>query len=168
MYANAFLQSSGDCPVPVADSDPAPPSQLYLSSVSPVDDNESVYTGTVEVDGGTYTKSVYWHQDTNDAPGWAEYNLSRDFSSFCVVAGVADTSDAVVEYELEVYVDGVSVDVVQVAVGVPATINVSVLNGLRLKLEARNQYRHVWVRSSGVGQRVSRDRSVQLRHVHGG
>ena len=121
----------------MADSDPAPPSKLFLSSVSPVDDNEAVNTGTVEVDGVNYTKSVYWYQDTNDAPGWAEYNLSRDYDSFCAVVGVADTSDAVVEYEVEVYVDGVSVDVVQVALGSPADIAVSVRNGLRLKLEAR-------------------------------
>jgi hypothetical protein len=116
--------------------------KTYLTSIEPVTSypglsHSYVKEGKDEIDGRVYTRSLRFVQNAGKF-GYREYNLSRDYSTFCSVIGVSDLTDTDASFEVEAFVDGVSKYVDTVTLGEAIGVRVPVAGGLRLKLEVRS------------------------------
>ena len=138
VWGNAYVQNEGQCTPPDPDAEADPDPTTFLTRLFPVDDDEAVLEGLAEVGGQTYTQSVYWFHSNNDDLSWAEYNLSKDYERFCSLIGVRDDAETNAEYEVEVLVDGSSLFIDRITLNNPVTVDVSVRDGLRLRLETRD------------------------------
>ncbi|MEA2002787.1 MAG: S-layer homology domain-containing protein, partial [Actinomycetota bacterium] len=111
--------------------------RTYLVDLSKVD-GSTASEGSAEIDGNLYTKSIFWSDSTNySSDWWTEHNLSRDYTHLCAAVGLSDNSDADLELEVEVYVDGISKWVQTIGLGETIPLAISVTDGLRLRIASR-------------------------------
>lgn len=72
----------------------------------------------------------------NDSPGSIEYDLGKQYSTFTATIGVNDRAASTEQVgQFIAYLDGVQIGIWTVQFGQPQAINLSVADGLRLRLD---------------------------------
>ncbi|RKS09612.1 serine/threonine protein kinase [Nocardiopsis sp. Huas11] len=120
--------------------DPASESATLLTQVEPVDEEGAWIpeVGRAEVDAEVYSRALVsgdnCGSDYNECVGWADYNLSRDYTSFTAVVGVDDTSSATGTVTFTVFAERESLISETVQLGETVELDVDVTDVLRLTL----------------------------------
>jgi NPCBM/NEW2 domain/Domain of unknown function (DUF1707) len=116
----------------------------YLSELNAVDHGTS---GSINSDSATANGTFFGHSVIfynhcyNSAGGdiWAEYNLSRAYTTFTTTIGISDEDPAAAKGTYRVLVDGTEVRKGEVASGTSTPIELDVTNALHIRLEVNNQ-----------------------------
>ena len=126
--------NSGTAQAPTGSN--APLVNTYLEDMQPVAGSEN--SGAYQVNGVTYAHSI--SVGTGDycssSSSTVQYNLERQFNSFQATIGLTDQSPATAKVEFDVYLDGNKIFTGVFGLGQSQKINLSVSNGLRLRLDA--------------------------------
>lgn len=108
----------------------------YLEDLEPLSSSNGVDTGSEEVSGQNYDRSVSLRIDKSSIPeNDAEYNLGRHWRTMQVVIGLRDDSPTGCRAQFEVFADGKSINSTTLGLGRSQNLNFDVSNVLRLKIE---------------------------------
>jgi hypothetical protein len=116
----------------------------YLSELQPVDRGRSgqVDTDSATANGAFFGHSVIFYNHCYNSEGgdiWAEYNLSRAYTTFTTTVGISDDDPAAARGTFRILVDGAEVRKGDVASGTSTPIELNVTNALHIRLEVNNK-----------------------------
>ena len=92
--------------------------------------------GTFSIDGESYPRSIVL--SSCDDPNVVEYNIRRRYDRFEAFVGMTDTADSVLRSSIEFEVDGDLVETVEISVGEPSEVDLSVKDALTLTMATTN------------------------------
>lgn len=114
------------------------PDTVSLTTLEPAGEGQFAWfeVGTGSLDAKRYTTALVpdGYNKNPQCAGSAEYNLSREWSTLTLVAGVSDNSEHD-EARLTISVDGTARHTGTVALGTPEVLTLNIKNGLRLSIE---------------------------------
>ncbi len=119
-------------------AEPAPPQDSFLSDLEPAETSgvgASPQTGLVKINGVSYAHGVTFSNSFCRDKQYADYDLSRTFSTFRAKAGLPDTGRSDSPVILIVYLDGRNVFEKEFQLGQAADLNLNVSGKLRIRFE---------------------------------
>ena len=119
---------------PVASAPTPSFNSQYLSDLNSVSDSGSLYTGSAEVNGRPYPKSVILY--LNPGPASVAYNLGRQWRSLITTVGMRDDSTQGEKFQFQAFGDGRLIYNHVFALGDSQHITIDVIGVLRLELDA--------------------------------
>ncbi|MEW2135559.1 NPCBM/NEW2 domain-containing protein [Streptomyces sp. NPDC005409] len=111
--------------------------EQYLGGLEPLTSPYGIETGSAEVNGHNYARSVSLRVDKSSIPeNYAEYNLGRHWRTFEAAIGLQDDAPSGCQIEFEVFVDGKAINDTKLSLGEMRDLKLNISNALRLKIQA--------------------------------
>lgn len=133
---SAPTQSDTQSGTPSSGPSESATSEQYLQNLEPLSSSNGVSTGSAQVNGQSYARSVLLPIDKGSIPeNDAEYNLGRHWRTLQAVIGLRDDSPTGCRATFEVFADGKSINSNTLGLGESRNLNLDVSNVLRIKIE---------------------------------
>lgn len=119
-------------------SGPATPTAAtqYLQELEPLSSSNGAETGSADVNGQNYGRSVSFRVDKGYIPvNDAEYNLGRHWRTFEATIGLRDDAPTGCKLKFEAFADGKPINNVTLPLGEVRDLKLDVSNVLRLKIQ---------------------------------
>ncbi|MEU4039063.1 NPCBM/NEW2 domain-containing protein [Streptomyces collinus] len=108
----------------------------YLQDLEPLSSSNGVNTGSAQVNGKNYDRSIFLAIDKSSIPeDDAEYNLGRHWRTMQASIGLRDDSPTGSRASFEVFADGKSINKMTLGLGESKNLSLDITNVLRMKIE---------------------------------